>query len=100
MVDFQQAERDALARDGAPFSVAALPAYGEGAQLIVAALRDFVGGFAAQHVDHVHRAEALARAVHAGEQLLRRQRAIEGRGCIETGVAVAAGRGGLAEISE
>ena len=35
MVDFQQAKRDALARDGTPFALAALTADAEGAQLVV-----------------------------------------------------------------
>jgi hypothetical protein len=100
VVDLEDAERDALTSNGAPFALAALPPEAEGARLVVAVLRRLVGRFAAQDVDDVHRTEALAGAVHAGEQLLRGERAIEGRRRIETGVAIAARRGGLAEIGE
>src|SRR5213075_193471 len=58
------------------------------------------GGLASQHVDYVHRAEALAGAIDAGEELLCRDRAIEGRRRIEADVAVAARRDRLAEIAE
>ena len=41
-------------------------------QTVVAILPDLVGVLAQQHVDHVRRAEALAGAVHRGQELLRR----------------------------
>ena len=100
MVDLEDAECDALAHDGAPFAFAPLAADAEGAEPVVAALGGLVGRFAAQHVDDVHRTKALSGAVDAGEELLRRQRAIEGRRRIETGVAIAARRHGLAEIAK
>src|SRR3954468_24705183 len=100
MIDFEQAERDALPDDGAPFARAALGADAECAQPLVAVLHRLVGALAAQHVDDVHRAEALAGAIYAGEELLCRDRAIEGRRRIEADVAVAARRDRLAEIAE
>ena len=48
------------------------------------------GVLAAQHVDHVGGAEALAGAMDAGQELLRRHRAVPGLGRIEAAVAVAA----------
>src|SRR5687768_1081264 len=51
VIDLEQAVRDALPDDRAPFAAAALAADAEGAQLVVVALYHLGGGLAAQHVD-------------------------------------------------
>ena len=56
----QVAERDQLAQDGAPLRLARSRADAEGAEPLVAVLRHLVGRLAAQHVDQVAGAEALA----------------------------------------
>ena len=62
-------------------------------------MRSFV--LAAQHVDHVAGAEALAGAVDRRERLLRQLGAVEALGRLQADVAVAAGLGALlAEIAE
>src|SRR5690606_33623087 len=102
-VDRDEPDRDALADHGAPFTVVELRADAEDAELVMAGARDALVRLAEQHVEQVLRAEALAGAVDAREQLLYGNGGVEGRRRFEAVVAVAAPplrRVFLAEIGE
>ena len=100
-VDLQQPARDELAEDVPPALGVELPADAEGRQPLVAEAAHLLGRLAAQQVDQVLGAEALAGAVDRRERLLRRNRRVEGRHRLEAGVAVAAGgRHLLAEVAQ
>ena len=74
----QEAARHQLAEDAAPAPDVELVPDAEGRQLVVAEAFDLLGLLAAQDVDQVLRAEALAGAVDRGEGLLRRDRRVPG----------------------
>ena len=63
----------------------------EGRQPVVAELQDRVGLLAAQEVDQVLGAEALAGAQDRRQRLLRRDGAVDHLDAVEAEVAVAAG---------
>ena len=79
-----------LAHDRTPLRVGEILADSVGAQPVVAPGEDLLGLLAAQDVDHVSGAEALARAVDAGEQFLGLGGAVPGAGRVQADVAVAA----------
>ena len=95
---------DELAHEAAPFTFRKLGANAKGAELVVAVLQDFVGGFAAQDVDVVARAKGAAAAlldtVHAREQLAGGFGGVEGLRWVQAVVAVAAGLGRLTKVAE
>src|SRR6185369_2579576 len=92
------AERHQLAEHAAPGRLVQVRADAEHAELGVIPLLDAVGGLAAQHIDEVHGAEALAGAVDARERLARGVGRIPGLRRIETGIAVPAGWAFLAKV--
>ncbi|CUJ50421.1 Uncharacterised protein [Achromobacter sp. 2789STDY5608628] len=104
VVDGQQALRQQLAQHAAPGRVAQVFAHAEHAQGFVAVLLGAVGDLAAQDVDDVAGAVALAaflpEAVDGRQHLLRGHGAVPGLGRIEADVAIAAGRDVLAEIRQ
>ena len=69
-------------------------------QLVVIPARRALRRLAAQHIDDVDRAEALAGPIDRGQRLLRRGGGLPCLRRLETGVAVAAGPALLAEIGE
>ena len=71
-VGFQQAGGQQLPEHAAPLPRIEFGADAMGAEGLMAELADLGGIGAAQHVDQVRCAEALAGAVHAGQGLLRR----------------------------
>src|SRR5690606_22953205 len=98
-IDLEQSQRDQLAEYAAPgarIDIGADAVYG---QAVVAELVDAFGIAAAQHVDQVRGAEALAGAVDAAQGLARGFGAVPGLGRRDAVVAIAAGpRQGLAKI--
>ena len=100
MVHLHVAERHELAEHVAPRGLVELGADAEHAELLVVPAQHALVLLAAQHVDHVHGAEALPGAVDRRERLLRGDRGVPGLGRLEAVVAVAAGCGGLAEIRQ
>ena len=101
VVDARESQRDQLAEHDAPRA----PRRYRRRCRTPTACRDpsaciALAGLAAQHVDQVHGAEALAGAVDRRQRLLRRGGGVEGLGRREAGVAIAAGRARLAEIVE
>ena len=90
-IGVEQAAGQQLAGDAAPGGFVEIGADAEGRQLVVAELGDLVGGLAAQDVDQVAGAEALAGAQRGGHDLLRGDGAVPELGRRLAGVAVAAG---------
>ncbi|MCY1215266.1 hypothetical protein D9M72_271080 [compost metagenome] len=104
VVHRQQALRQQLAQHAAPGGVAEVFAHAEHAERFVAVLLGAFGDLAAQDVDDVARAVALAaflpQAVDGGQHLLRRDRPVPGLRGIQADVAIAAGRDLLAEVGQ
>src|SRR5262249_17421168 len=100
-VDDQEAHGDELAEHRTPFLRRQLLPDSVGTEVVVTELSDLLRIAAAQHIDHVAGAEALSRAVDAGERLAHGLAAVEGLGRLQAGIAVAAGLiQRLAEIGE
>src|SRR5437899_2363425 len=72
----------------------------EGGELVVAEPHDALVVLAQENRDDVRLPEALAGSVDAGEQLLRRNGAVEGLRWIEADVAIAARLAVVAEIAQ
>jgi short-subunit dehydrogenase len=91
VVDARQSQSDQLPEDAAPRGFIEIGADPEHRQLVVVPSGDSFAGLAAQHIDEMHGAEALAGAVDRGKGFLRWSGRIKGFGRFEAGVAVAAG---------
>src|SRR6185503_14497821 len=89
-MELEQAEHDELPRDALPLLLALVRPDAEGRQPIVPERDRALARLAAQHLDEVRHPEALARAPHRGQKLLRGLRAVEARGRREAVVAAAA----------
>jgi hypothetical protein len=87
----QQAGGEQLAEHRTPRRLVEVGAGAEGRQLAMVELLDLLGRLAAQDVDQVAGAEALAGAQRGRHGLLRGHRAVPHFGRFEAGVAVAAG---------
>ena len=95
-IDRQIALGDHLAEYREPLLLVHALTDAEGAEPVVAQAPYFLVGLAAQYVDHMMGAEALAGAVDAGQRLAGGVGAVPGVRRIQTIVAVAQG---LSEIS-
>ena len=100
-VRLQQAVADQLPEHATPLPGVEVAADAIGADRLVPELAHLGGVGAAQHVDHVRRAEALAGAVDAGQRLARGLGGVPGAWRLPAVVAVAAGPGmRLAEVRQ
>src|SRR5262245_43572882 len=86
----KQPHRHELSEDRAPFRRRKVLADAIGGEVVMAELPDALPLAAAQHVDDVPGAKALARAINARERLLRQLRAVKALGRLEAAVAIAA----------
>ena len=89
-----------LAEDRAPLVAVVLLADPEGRQPVVAELLDRVGLLAAQEIDQMLGAEALAGAQDRRHRLLRGDGAVDHLDAAAADVAIAARPDGLAEIAQ
>ncbi len=101
VIDLDQPGDDQLAEHRAPLAAVEIGADAEGGQAVMAELVDPFGPGAAQDVDQVAGAEALAGAQHGGERLARGLGAVPRLDRLAAIVALAAiARIGLAEMGE
>ena len=92
-------KRHELAEDALPFVPGVFGTDSEGADLVVAEAADpIVVRPSHQDIDEVSDAKTLPGAIGARERFLRRDRAVKGDGRHIAGVAIPAGRAGIAEV--